>query len=179
MGNNNYLFSRAYFLFEYNPTNIRGSNYAVYHSVLSFMAGLIVNLLQLKFQGYGTSSTASSPFCTHTATMLFAILSLLLYCLAALIAANTTSVSSLLTLILAKIDCSAEQLMVLFGSMASASLGYLLLPGSVQNYVLYIFYALVGFIVLLRCPSFLPNRARSSRGNLLPVLTRETYPSQF
>ena len=181
------------------------------------LVGLIVNLLQLKSQGNGSGNGGqaatgndTSPFSTHPAIMFIGILCLFLYVwthLASSIAGitrmaagagSTTSSSSSLSRLFAKVSCSAKPLMVVFGSMAVAALGYPLFPNSALRHVLCPLYVLIWCGAVLRSlwlqsrtgnvtqsSSSLQNRrtrsrrTRSSRRrNLLPLSNRDPQVQQ-
>ena len=118
-----------------------------YNSVFTFTATLLVSLLQLKYQG----DHASSPFDVNPATMFFAVISFLLYSLTYVVCLKSSpslSSSSMTRMNNNVIQGLYQKWMVLFGSMALASLSSLLFSCT-QRYVVYVLYAIFGMGIVI------------------------------
>lgn len=146
------------------------------NSIFTFIATLIVSLLQLKYQG----DHVLSPFDTNPTTMFLAIVSLALYCATY---ATTFFKASFLPLSLSttnyiySLDDLCQKWMTLFGSMALASFGSLLFSTSSQRYALYALCAIFGLVIVIICWGrfYLDGLQRSSSQhmNLIPLHMRE------
>jgi hypothetical protein len=103
------------------------------HAILVFIVPILINLIEVKFEG-----KHYSPFETHPKTIMVAIVSLLLYCLAygAELGFSPQSPTSKV----ARVLCSS--FMTFFGSLSLASLASILLPDCLQ-FVLYIVHLLI------------------------------------
>ncbi|KAK9667990.1 hypothetical protein RND81_13G026800 [Saponaria officinalis] len=158
------------------PTNLNvffGSNYIShsqlsysnhahdYHFIFTFMSTIIINLLQLKYQG----SQFRSPFETRPITISVALICFFLYCFffhnprfISRISFDHRGLSRVMTM--------------LCGSLGLACLGSLLLPLSSQTTALHVLYGIAG-MALVSCCAWLCWKRLQKRGNLLPVYTRE------
>lgn len=96
------------------------------HVILVFIVPILVNLIEVKFEG-----KSYSPFETHPKTMMVAIVSLLLYCLT--YGAELAFSPQLPTSKFSRVLCC---FMSLFGSFSLVSLASILLPDCLQ-FVLY------------------------------------------
>ncbi|KAK9667986.1 hypothetical protein RND81_13G026400 [Saponaria officinalis] len=138
----------------------------MYHASFAFMTTIIINLLQLKYQG----NQFPSPFETNSITISVALIFFFLYCFfhhnprfMSRICFYHRGLSRVMTML-----CS---------SLALACLGSLLLPLSTQTTALHVLYGSI-LVSVSCCAWFCWRRLRSSplrRGNLLPVHTRELW----
>ncbi|KAK9667996.1 hypothetical protein RND81_13G027400 [Saponaria officinalis] len=162
--NLNVFFGSTYISHPQSPY----SNHAhKYHSIFTFMSTIIINLLQLKYQG----SQFPSPFETNPTTISVALICFFLYCF---FYHNPRFMSRVRVY---NYGLNRGMTMVC-GSLALACLGSLLFPLSAQTTALHVLYGAIGLVSVL-CNAWLCWRRlyRDSspprRVNLLPVHTRE------
>lgn len=129
------------------------------HALLAFIIPVLINLIQVKYQGNQTS-----PFATHLKSMGVAVVSLLLYCLA--YDAETRVTSSPLRPTYAWIPARA---MAVFGSLSMASLASILVPDSLGPILSFLcVFFMAGDQLMLRLQRLLRWKIRG-RQTILPV----------
>lgn len=141
-----------YYISQFKSTIIlKLSPQETYNPIFTFTATLLVSLLQLKYQG----DHASSPFDSNPATMFFAVVSFLLYSVTYVVCLKSSPFSSpslsslsMTTMNNNVIQGLCQKWMVLFGSMALASLSSLLFSCT-QRYVVYVLYAIFGMGIVI------------------------------
>lgn len=130
-----------------------------HHGVLAFIIPVLINLIQLKYQGNQTS-----PFATHPKSTGFAVVSLLLYCLAH--DAEARAISSVPSRPRPTYSWIPARAMAVFGSLSMASLASILFPDSLGPMLCLLWLA---GDLLLRLRKLLRGKLPGSRRTILPL----------
>ncbi|KAI8546643.1 hypothetical protein RHMOL_Rhmol07G0135500 [Rhododendron molle] len=128
------------------------------HGVLAFVIPVLLSLIQLKYQGNQTS-----PFATHPKSTGFAVVSLLLYCLA--YDAEARAISSVPSRPRPTYSWIPARAMAVFGSLSMASLASILFPDSLCPMLCLLWLA---GDLLLRLRKLLRGK-QGSRRTILPL----------
>ena len=163
-GPNNYISQPQTAPNSNHQLTLQNQDHHDFNLIFTFMVTLLLNLLQLKYQG----DYYISPFQSNFLTIFFSILWLVLYYCCAYAACKMVSASRQI----------CKQMMHIFGAMALSSLGSLLFPDSVQHAALYALYAMVAFgVVVRRCAGFCSGLIKyfvTNTWNMLPLCSTET-----